>query len=115
MKRNRFIAAILSLLVPGLNQIYGKKVKRGAFILIAVIIVGNLNAVWLSVYALAGNSPVTFWGHVFPRILHAVFAFYGILFWIWQTFDAYHKVKQESNNKKSNGRLKIGHPSSLRS
>jgi TM2 domain-containing membrane protein YozV len=89
MKQNPFLASILSLFVPGLGQIYVGKSERGAAILIAVIIVGNLNAIWLSAYSLSGMVPASFFNSTLPRILHDVFAFYGIIFWIWQVADAY--------------------------
>lgn len=94
MKRNPFIASILSLLVPGLGQIYVGKTERGAAFLIAVIVVGNLNALWLSAYALSTTIPATFFGHTLPRLIHDVFAFYGIIFWIWQVVDAYALAKK---------------------
>lgn len=94
MKRNRFIASILSLLVPGLGQIYLGKSERGAALLIAVIIAGNLNALWLSAYAVSTAIPATFFGHTLPRLVHDIFASYGIIFWIWQVVDAYTLAKK---------------------
>ena len=47
MRRNRFIAGLLSLLVPGLGQIYGGRGTRGAAILAGAIVIGNLNLVFL--------------------------------------------------------------------
>lgn len=44
MKRNPFMAAILSLFIPGMGQIYARKGERGAAILLGVVIAGNLNA-----------------------------------------------------------------------
>ncbi|MGB8311762.1 MAG: DUF6677 family protein [Halobacteriota archaeon] len=93
MKRNAFLAGLLSLLIPGLGHIYIRKSERGAAILIAVIIVGNLNAIWLSVFASSNTVPVTFFSGTFPRLLHDIFALYGIIFWIWQAVDAYHLAK----------------------
>jgi hypothetical protein len=94
MKRNAFIASILSLLVPGLGQIYVQKSERGAAILIAVIIVGNLNAIWLSAFAVSSTVPANFFSYTLPRLLHDIFAFYGIIFWIWQAVDAYFIAKK---------------------
>ena len=94
MKRNAFIASILSLLVPGLGQIYVGKSERGAAILVAVIIVGSLNAIWLTAFAVSSTVPANFYGHTLPRLLHDVFAFYGIIFWIWQVTDAYLVAKK---------------------
>jgi hypothetical protein len=94
MKRNAFIAGMLSLLVPGLGQIYARKSERGAVILIAVIIVGNLNAIWLSVFAVSSTVSHSFITHSLPILLHDIFAFYGIIFWFWQVVDAYLLVKR---------------------
>jgi TM2 domain-containing membrane protein YozV len=94
VKRNPFIAAVLSLLIPGLGQIYAQESVRGAMILIAVIIAGNLYAIWLSVFALSRTVPADFLSYTLPRILHDVLSFYGIVFWIWQVVDAYHQAKK---------------------
>ena len=94
MKRNAIIASLLSLFVPGLGQIYDHKMERGAAILIAVIIVGNLNAGWLNTYALSSTVPGDFFGFTLSRVLHDIFAFYGIIFWIWQVVDAYLIAKK---------------------
>lgn len=89
MKRNAFIASILSLFVPGLGQIYVRESERGAAILIAVIIVGNLNAIWLSAFAVSSTVPANFFSYTLPRLLHDIFSFYGVIFWIWQVVDVY--------------------------
>lgn len=97
MKQKPFIAGILSLLIPGLGQIYAGKSERGAVILIAVIIVGNLNAIWLSAFTLSTTIPSTFYSYTLPRLLHDIFAFYGIIFWIWQVVDAYGITKKATS------------------
>ena len=94
MKRNPIIASLLSFFVPGLGQIYNHKPERGAAILIAVLIVGNLNAGWLNTYALSSTVPGDFFGFTLSRVLHDIFAVYGIIFWIWQTIDAYRLAKK---------------------
>jgi len=94
MKHNPWIAGLLSLVFPGLGQVYlGKKVLGAAFML-AFIIIGNLNVIWLSVYA-GALTDLSFFSHTFPRLLHDIFAFYGIAFWVWQVFEAYHLAKQK--------------------
>ena len=82
------LAGVLSFVVPGLGQIYAKEEIRGAAILIAVIIVGNLNAIFLSIFVSADPDPTIFWQSGLPRLLHDITAFYGIVFWVWQTADA---------------------------
>jgi TM2 domain-containing membrane protein YozV len=93
IKRNPYLAALLSIPVPGLGQIYAGKGERGAAILIAAIIVGNLNAIWLSIYAAASPGINAFWAQTLPRILHDLFAAYGVIFLIWQVADAYQLAK----------------------
>ena len=86
------LAALISLVVPGLGQIYAGKSERGAVILISVIIVGNLNAIWLSLYSLTSPGSAAFWTYTLPRILHDWFAAFGVIFLIWQVVDAYRQA-----------------------
>jgi len=95
-KRNPYMASLLSIPVPGLGQIYAGQGERGAAILIVTIIVGNLNANWLSIYATARPETNAFWADTFPRILHDIFAAYGVIFLIWQVLDAYQQAKHPS-------------------
>ncbi|UCB59166.1 MAG: hypothetical protein JSV67_02385 [Thermoplasmatales archaeon] len=67
---------------PRFGTDLSKKNERGATILIDVIIVGNLNAIWLSAYAVSSSVPATFFGNTPPRLLHDIFSIYGIIFWI---------------------------------
>lgn len=99
MSRKPFLSAVLSLLIPGLGQIYSGKSGRGAAILIAVIIVGNLNAIWLSLHAMTIAAPGAFWSHTLPRLLHDIFAAYGVIFLIWQVVDAYFQAKLINKSK----------------
>jgi len=95
MKNKAVLAALMSALVPGLGQIYAGHRVRGAAILIATIIVGNLNAIWLTLYAQPVNAVQPFWAVGLPRILHDIFAIYGIIFLIWQIWDAARLAKQD--------------------
>jgi len=88
MSKYPILASFLSLLVPGMGQIYAGKSGRGAAILIAVIIVGNLNAIWLTLYASSTAEEAAFWASTLPMILHRLLAVYGIIFWGWQVIDA---------------------------
>jgi len=93
MKKRPWLAGLLSALFPGLGQVYiGRRALGGAFML-AFIIIGNLNAMWLSIYA-GAQTDLSFFSHTFPRLLHDIFALYGIIFWIWQAVDAYRLAKQ---------------------
>lgn len=91
-RRNPYLAGLLSIPVPGLGQIYAGKGDRGAAILTVTIIVGNLNAIWLSLYASSDTGSDIFWANALPRILHDLFAAYGVIFLIWQVVDAYHQA-----------------------
>ncbi len=93
MTLNAGLAVVLSLVVPGLGQICSGKSERGAAILIAALLVGNLNAIWLSLYGLTDPESSIFWTYLLPRVLHDVFAAWAVVFWIWQVIDAYHLAK----------------------
>lgn len=95
--RNPYLASLLSVPVPGLGQIYAGKGARGAAILSVTIIVGNLNAIWLSLYPTTSPGPNAFWIDTLPRILHDLFAAYGVIFLIWQIVDAYQQTKNFSD------------------
>lgn len=92
--RNPYLACLLSLPIPGLGQIYAGKGARGAAILIVTIIVGNLNAIWLTLHASTIPGINAFWAEYFPRFLHDLFAAYGVIFLVWQVIDAYQQVKK---------------------
>lgn len=82
----------------GLGQVYIGKRGLGVAIMLAFIIIGNLNAIWLSIFAASSTAPVTFYGSTLPRLLHDIFAFYGIIFWIWQAADAHRLAKSMEAN-----------------
>ena len=95
MRRNPFIAGILSLLVPGLGQIYGGESNKGAAIIAAAIVIGNLNIIILPLISMA--NPViptgapdarTIWAYWIPRVMHDVISFWSIAFWVWAVLDA---------------------------
>ena len=83
------IAGALSLLVPGLGQIYAGKSNKGASILAAATVIGNLNLIFLLVFASANPDPGAPWGYWIPRVGHDVIVLWSIVFWIWATVDAY--------------------------
>ena len=92
-KPDKYLAAALSFLIQGMGQIYAGRGRRGAAILIAVIIVGNLNSIFLPVFVSAHPDPTLFWAFRLPVIIHDLMAFYGIVFWLWQTGDAWNSRK----------------------
>ena len=93
MKKSPWLACLLSVLFPGLGQVYIGKRALGAAFMLAFIIIGCLNAIWLSVYA-GTPTDLSFFGHTFPRLLHDIFAVYGVIFWVWQAIDVYRLAKQ---------------------
>jgi len=100
MKKIPCLAGLLSILFPGLGQVYIGRRALGAAFMLTFIIIGNLNAMWLSFYAGAPTDLGCF-SHTFPRLLHNIFAFYSIIFWIWQAVDAYRLAKQSRNANNS--------------
>jgi hypothetical protein len=78
----------VSFVVPGLGQMVSGRGDRGACILGLVLVVGNLNAIFLSVFAPTLGQHLPFFARGLPRLLHDIFSFYGIVFWIWQAIDA---------------------------
>ena len=97
MRRNPLIAAALSLLVPGLGQIYGGQGARGAAVLVSAIVIGNLNLLFLLVFSMADPDPQSIWAYWIPRIGHDVMAVWSIAFWIWAVVDAYRQARPTSH------------------
>jgi TM2 domain-containing membrane protein YozV len=89
MKRYPFVAGLLSLFIPGLGQIYAGERNKGAAILVAAIIVGNLNLIFLPVFVGAKPDPHIVWAYWIPRIGHDLMSLWSIVFWIWTVVDAY--------------------------
>ena len=92
MRRNPFIAGILSLLAPGLGQMYGGEGNKGAAVIAAAIVIGNLDIIVLPLISMA-NPPGTpdarmLWAYWIPRVVHDVLSFWSIVFWIWAVGDA---------------------------
>jgi len=95
MSNNPIIAGILSLLVPGLGQIYAGEANKGVAILVAAIVIANLNIIILPLISMANpvNSIETppsrkLWSYWIPRIVHDAASFWSIVFWIWAIADA---------------------------
>ena len=99
MKRNPLIAGLLSLLVPGLGQIYGGRSAKGAAILVSAIIIGNLNLLLVLGFAIADHDPSAASFYWIPRIGHDVLAVWSIVFWIWAVVDAYHYVRGQNEHE----------------
>ncbi len=102
MKLNPFIAALLSLLVPGLGQIYSGEGKKGAAIIFAAIVIANLNIIILPLIAMANpNLPIhvndanEVWKYWIPRITHDIASLWSIVFWIWAVIDAFNITRNQ--------------------
>jgi len=96
MKRNPYIAGILSLLVPGLGQIYGGKGNKGVAIIVAAIVIGNLNIIVMLLIVLVNSvmphdtlDSCNSWTVWIPRFAHDVVSFWSIAFWILAVADAF--------------------------
>lgn len=88
--RNPVTAGILSLLVPGLGQMYIGKSERGAAILVAGIVIGTLALIWQTLYAAYASNLM-----VYPYPLYRIsLVVYAAVFWIWQVVDAYRLAEQ---------------------
>ena len=85
--RNPALAAMLSLIVPGLGQIYSGKSERGVAILVAGIIVGTLALIWQTLFVTASPSDPFFLPY------QIALTFYGAVFWVWQVVDGYQQAK----------------------
>jgi TM2 domain-containing membrane protein YozV len=94
MRRNPWLAGLLSLLVPGLGQIYCGEGNRGAAILVAAIVIGNLNLLFLVLFVVADIDPTVGWAYWIPRVGHDVVSLWSVAFWIWAVVDAYRLAKQ---------------------
>lgn len=95
MNHNPIIAGILSLLVPGLGQIYSGESTKGAAIIVAAIVIANLNIIVLPLISMANPvvpegtpDPRRAWSYWIPRIVHDVASFWSIVFWVWAVVDA---------------------------
>jgi hypothetical protein len=95
MYNNPLIAGILSLLVPGLGQIYGGEANKGAAIIVSAIVIANLNIIVLPLISMANPvipdgtpAPRKMWAYWIPRIVHDVASFWSIIFWVWAIVDA---------------------------
>ena len=89
MGSNPILAMFLSLVIPGVGQMAAGKGRKGAAILAAAIVIGNLNLLLLLVFSWAAIGPEAAWVYWILRIGHDVMAFWSLAFWIWAVIDAY--------------------------
>jgi TM2 domain-containing membrane protein YozV len=95
MKRNPIIAGLLSLIVPGLGQIYNGENNKGGAIILGAIVIANLNIIILPLISVANPTiPIgapdarTIWAYFIPRVVHDVASFWSIAYWVWAVVDA---------------------------
>lgn len=93
-RRNPFLAAVLSLIVPGLGQIYAGESNRGAAIIVGAIVVANLNILILPLISMANPTfPLqpsrAVWAYWIPRIVHDVSSLWSVAYWVWAIVDAF--------------------------
>ncbi len=105
MQPSQVIAAALSLVIPGLGQIYRGEGNRGALILAASIVIGNLNIIILPLISMAnpivpsiGTDTRSLWAYWIPRIVHDVLSLWSIAFWIWAVVDAF-RIRRSPENR----------------
>jgi len=101
MKRTPCLAGLLSLLVPGLGQIYAGKGDKGAAIVVAAVVIANLNILVLPLIALANPDlgagaphPNAAWAYWIPRVVHDVASLWSIAFWVWAVVDAVRLARE---------------------
>lgn len=94
MKRNSYLAGLLSLVVPGLGQIYCGQGTKGATILVAAIVVGSMNILFIPVFLAASLDPEMGWAYWIPRIGHDAVALWSVVFWAWAVVDAFKLARK---------------------
>jgi len=92
MRPHPLVAVFLSLLVPGLGQMYSRDGGRGAAILVAAIVIGSLNLLFVLAFLAADPEPGDVWAYWLPRIGHDVMAFWSVVFWVWAVVDAHRQA-----------------------
>jgi len=107
MKRNPVLAGLLSLLVPGLGQIYGGESNKGGAIVFGAIVIANLNIIILPLISVANPTiPMgapdarSIWAYFIPRVVHDVASLWSVVYWVWAVVDA---VKIALNKSKRIG------------
>lgn len=95
VKRNPWLSGLLSLVVPGLGQVYAGEGKKGGAIIFGAIVIANLNVLILPLISMAnptiplGNPDSrSIWAYFIPRLVHDVASFWSIAYWVWAVVDA---------------------------
>jgi len=91
------LAAILSLIIAGLGQIYVGRILRGLIIMFVLV-----PLLWGSI--VLGAFMLIFAFCVARFIFSVVFALITFVVWIWQIIDAYELAKQYNSILMATGR-----------
>lgn len=59
---------------------YCGKGNKGAAILVAAIVIGNLNIIFLPVFVAANPNPESAWAYWIPRIGHDLISVWSVVF-----------------------------------
>lgn len=96
------LAIILSLLIPGVGQIYCGKIIRGILILLLLPILSiGLSALMYGMVITGSSSADVFIGIPLVLIIVMVIA---IIFYIWQIIDAYRLAQKYNDELRRTGR-----------
>lgn len=101
-KRNPFLAAIFSLVAPGLGQIYAGDSNRGAAIIVGAVVVANLNILILPLISMANPTSVfepsrAVWAYWIPRVVHDISSLWSVAYWVWAVVDAVRVARVKKN------------------
>ena len=93
-KRSTILAAPLSLIIPGMGQIYYRESNRGAAIIVGAVVVANLNILILPLISIANPTfPLqpsrAIWAYWIPRIVHDISSLWSVAYWVWAIVDAF--------------------------
>jgi len=94
MRHRPAVVGALSLLIPGLGQIYSGEGNKGAAILAAAIVIGNLNLIFLLMFVSTNADAAPVWAYWIPRLGHDLISLWSIVFWIWAAVDAYRQASR---------------------
>jgi len=92
-KGKPWLSGLLSLVIPGLGQIYCGEKDRGALIIFGAVVVANLNVLILPLISMANPrlppvGPRAAWAYWIPRIVHDVSSLWSLAYWVWAVVDA---------------------------
>lgn len=98
------LALVLSLIVPGLGQIYCGKILRGLMILI-LLPIAYIGIMMLVVFGAMGGGMMNGNDSVFyfSGIMLVVWIV-GLIIWIWQIVDAYRLAERYNEELRRTGR-----------